>query len=35
MAEILENLSMIQSMSDLDPVLWQRKIRQDRSLPGR
>lgn len=35
MAEILENLSMIQSMPNLDPVLWQREIRQDRSLPGR
>lgn len=35
MAEILENLAATQTLSDIDPVLWQQETRQDRSLPGR
>jgi hypothetical protein len=35
MAEILENLAAIQGLGDIDPVLWQRETRQDRSLLGR
>lgn len=35
MAEILEKLSACQTLTDLDPVDWQRETRQDRSLPGR
>jgi hypothetical protein len=34
MAEILENLAAAQALNDLDPVVWQQEIRQDRSLPG-
>jgi len=34
MAEILENLAATQVLNDLDPVVWQQEIRQDRSLPG-
>lgn len=33
MAEILENLAATKVMSDTDPVLWQRQIRQDRAMP--
>jgi hypothetical protein len=35
MAEILANLAASQVLGDIDPVLWQQEIRQDRSLPGR
>ena len=35
MAEILEKLSVCQALTDVDPVVWQREIRQERSLPGR
>ncbi|HAX86808.1 MAG TPA: hypothetical protein DCY91_11240 [Cyanobacteria bacterium UBA11370] len=35
MAEILEKLSACQVLTDVEPVAWQREIRQDRSLPGR
>lgn len=35
MAEILEKLAMSQTMTDIDPILWQQETRQDRSLPGR
>jgi hypothetical protein len=35
MAEILEKLSACQTLSDVNPVVWQRETRQDRSLPGR
>lgn len=34
MAEILEKLAATEGLSDIDPVLWQRETRQDRSLPG-
>ncbi|MDZ8258834.1 hypothetical protein [Nostoc sp. ChiQUE01b] len=34
MAEILNNLAKSQTLN-VDPVAWQREIRQDRSLPGR
>lgn len=35
MAEILAKLAATQVLDDVDPVLWQQEIRQDRSLPGR
>lgn len=35
MAEILEKLAVSQALTDIDPVIWQQEIRQDRSLPGR
>ncbi|MEH2459605.1 hypothetical protein [Nostoc sp.] len=35
MAEILEKLAVSQSMTDVDPVMWQQETREDRSLPGR
>ncbi|MBD1805000.1 hypothetical protein H6F98_05980 [Microcoleus sp. FACHB-SPT15] len=35
MAEILEKLSACQALTDVDPVVWQRENRQERSLPGR
>ncbi|MEH2295257.1 hypothetical protein [Nostoc sp.] len=35
MAEILEKIAVSQSMTDVDPVMWQQETRQDRSLPGR
>ena len=35
MAEILEKLAVSQAFTDVDPVIWQQEIRQDRSLPGR
>ncbi|MCC5635013.1 hypothetical protein LC593_03925 [Nostoc sp. CHAB 5844] len=35
MAEILANLATTQTMSDIEPVFWQKETRQDRSLPGR
>jgi hypothetical protein len=35
MAEILENLAATQALGDIDPVLWEQAIRQDRALPGR
>lgn len=35
MAEILEKIAVSQSMTDVEPVIWQQETRQDRSLPGR
>jgi predicted transcriptional regulator len=35
MAEILEKLAMSQTMTDIDPIIWQQDNRQDRLLPGR
>ncbi len=36
MARILEQIAALNAFADVpDPVLWQREIRQDRSLPGR
>lgn len=35
MAEILEKLAATQVLDDVEPALWQKEIRQDRSLPGR
>lgn len=35
MAEILENLAATEGLENIDPILWQRETRQDRSLPGR
>jgi uncharacterized protein YcaQ len=35
MAEILEKLAATEGLENIDPILWQREIRQDRSLPGR
>ncbi|NES01014.1 MAG: hypothetical protein F6J86_45865 [Symploca sp. SIO1B1] len=35
MAEILEKLSTCQVLMDVDPVVGQQEIRQERSLPGR
>ncbi|MBW4565411.1 MAG: hypothetical protein KME32_30870 [Mojavia pulchra JT2-VF2] len=34
MAEILNNLATSEA-PNIDPVVWQRETRQDRSLPGR
>jgi len=34
MAEILEKLAATQSLSNVEPILWQQETRQDRSLPG-
>jgi hypothetical protein len=35
LSEILEYLAAIDGLDSVDPVLWQREIRGDRSLPGR
>ncbi|MDJ1175824.1 hypothetical protein [Roseofilum capinflatum] len=35
MAEILENLANEPGLEHLDPILWQRETREDRSLPER
>lgn len=35
MSEILEHLAAIDGLESVDPVLWQREIRQERSLPER
>jgi hypothetical protein len=35
MAEVLEKLAANRAFSNVDPVVWQRKVRQDRSIPGR
>ncbi|MEH2180428.1 hypothetical protein [Nostoc sp.] len=35
MAEILEKLAVSQTLTDVDPVIWQQETRQDRLLPGR
>ena len=35
MAEILEKLARSQAFAGIDPVAWQRDVRQDRELPGR
>ncbi|MDJ1185618.1 hypothetical protein [Roseofilum casamattae] len=35
MAEILEKLAATEGLEKIDPILWQRETRQDRSLPGR
>ncbi len=36
LAHILEQLAALDTFGDItDPVLWQREIREDRSLPGR
>jgi FkbM family methyltransferase len=32
---VVEKLSACQALTDVDPVVWQRQTRQDRSLPGR
>jgi len=33
MAEALEKLAALNTFAGVDPVAWQRDIRQDRSLP--
>jgi hypothetical protein len=35
MAAVLEKLAQAQAFAGIDPVAWQRDIRQDRELPGR
>lgn len=35
MAEVLEKLSAVNAFADVEPMSWQRKERQDRSLPNR
>jgi hypothetical protein len=35
MAEVLERLSKNRAFSDVDPVAWQREVREDRSIPRR
>ncbi len=35
MAEVLEKLASNRAFSDVDPAVWQREVRQDRSIPGR
>jgi hypothetical protein len=35
MAEILSRLSESNTLANVDPVTWQREIRQDRPLPKR
>ncbi|MBC6419600.1 MAG: hypothetical protein GDA44_12930 [Prochloron sp. SP5CPC1] len=35
MAEALEKLAQSKAYSDVEPMTWQRELRQDRSLPQR
>jgi hypothetical protein len=35
MAAVLEKLALAQAFAGIDPVAWQRDVRQDRELPGR
>jgi hypothetical protein len=35
MAAALEKLSQAQAFAGIDPVVWQRDVRQDRELPDR
>jgi hypothetical protein len=35
MAEILEKLAATPTIGNVDPIVWQQDIRQERSLPGR
>ncbi len=35
MAAVLEKLAQAQAFAGIDPVAWQRDMRQDRELPGR
>ncbi|MEB3336332.1 MAG: hypothetical protein VKJ46_02650 [Leptolyngbyaceae bacterium] len=35
MATALAKLAKTNSLGSIDPVAWQKKIRQDRALPGR
>ncbi|AKG24290.1 hypothetical protein [Calothrix sp. 336/3] len=35
MAAVLEKLAQTQAFTEIDPVAWQRDVRQDRELPGR
>ncbi|MGF1676590.1 MAG: hypothetical protein ACFCUV_23370 [Rivularia sp. (in: cyanobacteria)] len=35
MAAVLEKLAQAQAFANIDPVAWQREIRQDRELPDR
>ncbi len=35
MAAVLEKLAQAQAFAGIDPVAWQRDLRQDRELPGR
>jgi hypothetical protein len=35
MALVLEKLAQAQAFAGIDPVAWQRDVRQDRELPGR
>ncbi|MDF5718951.1 MAG: hypothetical protein PUP91_00370 [Rhizonema sp. PD37] len=35
MAAVLEKLAQAQAFTGIDPVAWQRDLRQDRELPGR
>jgi hypothetical protein len=35
MAAVLEKLAQAQAFAGIDPVAWQRDVRQDRELPGR
>ena len=35
MAAVLEKLAQAQAFAGIDPVVWQRSLREDRELPGR
>jgi hypothetical protein len=35
MAAVLERLAQVQAFSGVDPLIWQREVRQERDLPGR
>jgi hypothetical protein len=35
MAEILEKIAVNQDITDVNPIMWQQEIRQDRLLPER
>jgi hypothetical protein len=35
MADVLEKIAQSQDFSGIDPIAWQRDMRQDRELPGR
>lgn len=35
MAEVLEKLAANRAFSEVDPMVWQREVRYDRSIPGR
>ncbi|MDJ0535251.1 MAG: hypothetical protein QNJ70_22650 [Xenococcaceae cyanobacterium MO_207.B15] len=35
MAAILDKLAQARAFSGIEPLVWQREVRQDRQLPGR